>query len=122
MPFLKKYGQHNALCKIYRQRGEHEGLLEIWSKLVFFSSLHVRSQPTDVSRLVSGEWTDEDVQDPLSDMFTLLSEKRDRALTQRWGVWLTKKDPARALKVRSGIAAHFMTDRLVLVADCEGIE
>jgi hypothetical protein len=119
-PFLRNYGQYNALCKIYRQRGEHEGLLEVWSKLVFF--LLVRSQPTDVSRLVDGEWTDEDIHDPLSDMFTLLAEKRDHTLTQRWGVWLTKKDSTRALKVRFAMTAHFITDGHLLVADCEGIE
>lgn len=31
-PSLQKYGQYNALCKIYAQRGEHEKLLEVWSK------------------------------------------------------------------------------------------
>ena len=50
-------------------------------------------------RLVDGEWSDEDVIDPLTEMFTILTEKRDRALTQRWGVWLTRKDSHRALKV-----------------------
>lgn len=42
---------------------------------------------------------DDDIVDPLSSMFTFLMEKRDRKLTQQWGVWLTKQDPERALKV-----------------------
>jgi hypothetical protein len=33
-------------------------------------------------------------------MITLLTEKRDKALTQRWGIWLTKIDPEKGLKVR----------------------
>ena len=33
-------------------------------------------------------------------MYTLLTEKRDRALTRRWGIWLTTRDPERGLKVR----------------------
>lgn len=32
-------------------------------------------------------------------MINLLAEKRDRALTQRWGLWLTKLDPDNGLKV-----------------------
>lgn len=54
-----------------------------------------------VIRLVSGDWIDIDVTDPLSNMLGLLSEKRDRALTLQWGIWLTKYDPDRALKVCS---------------------
>ncbi|KII87677.1 hypothetical protein PLICRDRAFT_54749 [Plicaturopsis crispa FD-325 SS-3] len=80
-PVLKRTGQYNALCMIYRQRGDDEKLLETWSKLV------------------DGEWTDEDIAEPLTEMFTLLSARRDRALTQRWGIWLTKHDPERALKL-----------------------
>ncbi len=50
-------------------------------------------------RLVEGEWTDPEIPDPLSDMFALLTARRDRALTQQWGVWLAGKDTERALKV-----------------------
>lgn len=50
-------------------------------------------------RLVSGEWSDSSISDPLGGMFALLSDKRDRALIQKWGVWLTKYDLERALKV-----------------------
>ena len=32
-------------------------------------------------------------------MFALLTARRDRALTQQWGVWLAGKDTERALKV-----------------------
>jgi hypothetical protein len=62
--------------------------------------------PSDIDhyslrRIVEGEWTDEDIADPLSSMFAFLTEKRDRKLTQQWGIWLTKRDPERALKVSS---------------------
>lgn len=50
-------------------------------------------------RLADGEWSDDDIKDPLSDMVMLLTEKRDRTLTQEWGIWLTKRDPERGLKV-----------------------
>lgn len=35
-------------------------------------------------------------------MITLLTEKKDRALIQEWGVWITKVDPERGLKVSIG--------------------
>jgi hypothetical protein len=50
-------------------------------------------------RLVEGEWTDPGIPDPLSDMFALLTARRNRALIQQWGVWLAGKDAERALKV-----------------------
>jgi hypothetical protein len=53
----------------------------------------------DDCRVVEGEWTDPEIPDPLSDMFALLTARRDRALTQQWGVWLAGKDTERALKV-----------------------
>lgn len=52
-----------------------------------------------LQRLIEGKWTDEDIKDPLSQMINLLAEKRDRTLTQRWGIWLTKLDPEKGLKV-----------------------
>ena len=58
-------------------------------------------------RLVEGEWVDPDIPDPLSDMFALLTARRNRALTQQWGVWLAGKDAERALKVRHLIILFF---------------
>ena len=58
-------------------------------------------------RLVDGEWTDDDIHDPLSNMITLLNEKRDRALTQKWGIWITKRDPERGLKVNPSLTIVF---------------
>lgn len=49
---------------------------------------------------MTGEWADEDVRDPLGSMFAFLSERRDRALAQRWGIWLLKWDQDRAMRVR----------------------
>lgn len=42
------------------------------------------------SRLVrtAGEIIDEDVPDPLGNMFIYLQEKRDQALAKEWGLWL----------------------------------
>lgn len=53
-----------------------------------------------IHRIVDGEWTDPDIPDPLTNMFDLLTERKDRALTQKWGVWLTRKDTERAINVR----------------------
>ncbi|KAI8974864.1 hypothetical protein BD414DRAFT_176887 [Trametes punicea] len=71
----------NALCKLYQQRNDDAKLLETWA------------------RLVSKEWADPDVQDPLTRMFDLLTERRDRALLQHWMPWLVKNDSERALKL-----------------------
>ncbi|KAF8269508.1 hypothetical protein EI94DRAFT_955570 [Lactarius quietus] len=66
--------------------------------LFFFASLSFQCEVDDC-RLVEGEWTDPEISDPLSDMFALLTARRDRALTQQWGVWLAGKDTERALKL-----------------------
>ena len=58
------------------------------------------SSPLLSLRLVTGEWVDEDVRDPLGSMFALLAEKRDKALVQEWGVWLLKYNAEEAMKVR----------------------
>ncbi|KAH9918038.1 hypothetical protein B0H21DRAFT_847492 [Amylocystis lapponica] len=85
-------------------RGDDEKLLETWSKLI------------------DGAWTDSTVQDPLSSMFTLLSEKRDRTLTQQWGIWLTKRDTERALKLLTSLVSgkrKSEDDRALLQQICE---
>lgn len=48
---------------------------------------------------MDGEWTDEDVKDPLSEMLSILGRKRDKALTQRWIVWIAKRNADGALMV-----------------------
>ncbi|KAN0136305.1 hypothetical protein V8E53_005910 [Lactarius tabidus] len=80
-PVFRATGQYSALCKVYSKLGDDAALLEAWSKVV------------------EGEWTDPEIPDPLSDMFALLTARRDRALTQQWGVWLAGKDTERALKL-----------------------
>ncbi|KAF8958169.1 hypothetical protein BDZ97DRAFT_1842909 [Flammula alnicola] len=62
-PVLQETGQYNALCMLYKQRGDDLKLLDVWAKLI------------------EGQWTDSDIKDPLSQMINLLTEKRDRALT-----------------------------------------
>ncbi|KAH9962285.1 hypothetical protein BGW80DRAFT_1180850 [Lactifluus volemus] len=84
-PIFRAAGQYSALCKMYSKRGDDAALLDLWSKLV------------------EGEWIDPDISDPLSDMFALLTARRNRALTQQWGVWLAGKDTERALKL---LTAH----------------
>lgn len=71
------------------------GTVFIWSK----NSHRSGCLPSAFCRLVTGEIMDEDVSDPLANMFTYLQEKRDKALAQEWGVWLVKWDSERALKV-----------------------
>ena len=95
--------QYNALVKICRKRSDEGKLLEIWSKCVTSLRCFREGLTKDVllSRLVDGEWTENDIQDPLGQMMALLSQSRDRGLVQRWGLWLIKRDPAAGLKVRS---------------------
>ncbi|ESK88536.1 transforming growth factor-beta receptor-associated protein 1 [Moniliophthora roreri MCA 2997] len=78
---LQRNGQYNALCMLYKQGGEDGKLLDAWAKVA------------------EGEWIDEDIKDPLSSIISLVTDKRDRALSQKWGVWLTKRDPDRGLKL-----------------------
>ena len=51
-------------------------------------------------RLVEGTWVDQSIKDPLTKIFVLLTESRDRSMIQQWTTWLVKRDPIRALKVR----------------------
>ncbi|TEB34039.1 hypothetical protein FA13DRAFT_1626310 [Coprinellus micaceus] len=80
---FKSTGQYNAICIMYQKGGEvnDEKLLEIWSKVV------------------EGEWVDPDIPEPLLQMVSLLTQKRDKALTQRWAIWLTKRDPEAGIKL-----------------------
>ncbi|KAI0000159.1 hypothetical protein BJV74DRAFT_876958 [Russula compacta] len=89
-PVFRAIGLFGALCKLYSKHGNDAALLEVWSKLV------------------EGEWTDPEIPDPLSDMFALLTARRNRALTQQWGIWLAGKDTERALKL---LTAHSSTKR-----------
>jgi hypothetical protein len=98
-PVFRATGQYNALCKMYSKRGDDVALLEALSKYVPLSLFMCSSNIFFNCRLVEGEWTDPEISDPLSDMFALLTARRDRALTQPWGVWLAGKDTERALKV-----------------------
>ena len=51
-------------------------------------------------------------------MINLLTEKRDKALTQRWGIWLTKRDPERGLKVSERpVFPRVKCHRVVLASD-----
>ncbi|OCH89286.1 hypothetical protein OBBRIDRAFT_794404 [Obba rivulosa] len=84
-PVFRRFRRYSALCELYRQRGEDNKLLEAWS------------------RFVDGEWTDPSIHDPLSKMFALLTEKRDRALVHQWGIWFAKRDPERSLKLLTSL-------------------
>ena len=57
--------------------------------------------------MIDGEWLDEDIKNPLFDMISLLTEKKDRALTQQWGLWLTKRDPEQGLKASLSFYCRF---------------
>ncbi|KAH8832816.1 hypothetical protein DL96DRAFT_1583497 [Flagelloscypha sp. PMI_526] len=65
-------GQYNALTMLYRQRGADDRCLELWSKLV------------------EGTYTDPDlpVQTALAGILSLLSASKDRALVNRYALWL----------------------------------
>ncbi|KAI0365805.1 hypothetical protein BV20DRAFT_953552 [Pilatotrama ljubarskyi] len=80
-PVLIKGRHFGALCKLYQQCGDDAKLLETWS------------------RLVGGEWVDPSIADPLTRMFDLLTDKKDRGLIQHWMPWLVKNDSERALKL-----------------------
>ncbi|RPD60230.1 hypothetical protein L226DRAFT_563303 [Lentinus tigrinus ALCF2SS1-7] len=80
-PVLVKSRHIGILCKLYERHSDDEKLLDAWSKLV------------------DGEWEDPEVKDPLTRIFDLLSDRKDRTLIQRWTAWLVKKDADRALKL-----------------------
>ncbi|KAJ7774542.1 hypothetical protein DFH07DRAFT_952255 [Mycena maculata] len=80
-PALKQTGQYNALCLLYKQTGDDESLLQVWAKLV------------------EGEWTDDEIPNPTEDMLSLLTNSKNRTLTQKWGLWLTRRDPERGIRL-----------------------
>ena len=84
-PVLVESRHIRVLAKLYRQHGDDAKLLDAWAKLV------------------DGEWKDAEVQDPLTRIFDLLSEKKGRTLIQNWIGWLVKKDSERALKVSGSV-------------------
>ncbi|KAJ7046834.1 hypothetical protein C8F04DRAFT_1061878 [Mycena alexandri] len=100
-PVLKKTGQYNALCMLYRQAGDDENLLQVWAKLV------------------EGEWTDDDIRDPIEEIMNLLNSSKNRPLIQKWGLWLTRRDPERGIKLlmprESGKRPHRPEDDLSLL-------
>ncbi|KAF7363500.1 hypothetical protein MSAN_01006200 [Mycena sanguinolenta] len=100
-PVLRQTGQYNALCMLYKQTGDDENLLQVWAKLV------------------EGEWTDDDIKDPIEDMLHLLSNSKNRVLTQKWGLWLTRRDPERGLRLlmprETGKRPHRPEDDIALL-------
>ncbi|KZT66233.1 hypothetical protein DAEQUDRAFT_752201 [Daedalea quercina L-15889] len=86
-PVLVAAQRFGALCKLYGQYGQESKLLSTWAKLV------------------DGEWKDDEVKDPLGSIFALLGERRDRTLIQQWGIWLTKRDSDRALKLLTSLSS-----------------
>jgi hypothetical protein len=101
-PIFRATGLYSALCKVYSKLGLDAELLEVWSKYAVPLYLHAclpSASNGSNRRLVEGEWVDPRIPDPLSDMFGLLTARRNHALTQQWGVWLAGKDAERALKV-----------------------
>ena len=49
--------------------------------------------------LVDKRWTSERTPDPLGRLLSVLDGTRDRALLQRWGLWLVRRDAQRGLHV-----------------------
>ncbi|KAG2008787.1 hypothetical protein CC2G_014181 [Coprinopsis cinerea AmutBmut pab1-1] len=84
---FRETGQYNALCMLYQLGGPEndEKLLEVWSKIV------------------DGVWTDPDIPDPLLQMVSLLMDKRDKALTHKWGIWLLKRDQEAAIRLLTAL-------------------
>ncbi|TFK73410.1 hypothetical protein BDN72DRAFT_834818 [Pluteus cervinus] len=89
---LRHTGQYCALCMLYKNHGETTGVVNRGKILGV------------LAKLVDGEWSDDDVKDPLSEMVALLSEKTkdregDRALLRRWVVWIIGRDAERGLQL-----------------------
>lgn len=42
-PVLIRTGQYNALCILYKERGEDQKLLEVWARCVSFLAVYSRS-------------------------------------------------------------------------------
>ncbi|TFK19356.1 hypothetical protein FA15DRAFT_674517 [Coprinopsis marcescibilis] len=80
---FRETGQYNALCMLYQRGGSvyDERLLEVWSQII------------------DGVWTDPDISEPLLDMLSLLTKKRDKALTQKWGIWLLNRDQEAGIRL-----------------------
>ncbi|KIL67469.1 hypothetical protein M378DRAFT_191514 [Amanita muscaria Koide BX008] len=73
--------QFSALRALYKSNGDDLKLLDLYS------------------RIIDGRWKDEQITNPVSEMVALLQEKKDRALTQKWAIWLLRQDPERGIKL-----------------------
>ncbi|KAJ8481088.1 hypothetical protein ONZ45_g15430 [Pleurotus djamor] len=90
---LEEQTLYSALCIMYKARNDVSKLLSVWS------------------RLVDGTIHDDNIKDPLGQMLTLISEKRERSLIQQWGVWLSKKHPDQGLELLKSLHAGKRRDR-----------
>jgi hypothetical protein len=104
-PVLQQKGLYRALSILYQQRGDDDKLLELWSKYVsadHLSTIFFICQ--NVPRVADGLWVDDGIPEPIASIIALLSERKDRALIHKWGVWLTKRDPDGGLKVARSLS------------------
>ncbi|EJD51169.1 hypothetical protein AURDEDRAFT_99287 [Auricularia subglabra TFB-10046 SS5] len=81
VPVLTHYQRYAVLAHIYERRRETGKLLDL------------------LATLVQNKWTSETMPDPMGRLLHVLDESRDRALLQKWGLWLVKRDAERGINV-----------------------
>ncbi|ORY74073.1 hypothetical protein BCR35DRAFT_293491 [Leucosporidium creatinivorum] len=82
-PALHKAGLYQVLTSLLLQKGEVVKTLEIWTKIV------------------EGTYVDESFKNGLQQIFDLLWKTKDKAIVERFGLWLLQRDRALGLKLFS---------------------
>ncbi|GJN90241.1 hypothetical protein Rhopal_003240-T1 [Rhodotorula paludigena] len=80
-PALLEAGMYQLLAGVLLERGETARVLEIWS------------------RIVDGEYADETYEGGVGQIYDLVWRSKDKALVEKYGLWMLKHDQARALKL-----------------------
>lgn len=84
-PALLEAGLYQLLASILLKRGEVSRTLDIWTKIV------------------EGVYDDSSFTDGLQQIFDLLWTTKDKAVVEKYGIWLLQRERALGLKVRSSL-------------------
>ncbi|GAA5852101.1 hypothetical protein JCM9279_005057 [Rhodotorula babjevae] len=78
---LHDAGMHALLAGVLRERGETGRVLDIWT------------------RIINGEYSDATFSDGVHKVFDLVWRSKDKALIEKYGLWLLRHDVDRALRL-----------------------
>jgi vacuolar protein sorting-associated protein 3 len=78
---LVENGHISSLARIYEKKNDQPALIDLYVKVA------------------DGVWKDESISDPVGKVKKLLHGSKDRAMVQKYALWLLKRDRSGGLKV-----------------------